>query len=359
MKSSVSIILVFVFGAVSIFTWAFFKNKSITDLYKAYFVHPDVQNITERIWVDIDPVFEHTDPIPVISPAFLTSINDGFFYVADMGDFTIKKIDESGNIVQTFGEGQGRGPGELLSVRSLHVNKKGEIWVADERNGTITIFEQDGTWKIHHPRTLSSGVTSLGSEKYVLRSRFNSQLFIQSLQDTTSVLTSPILNKEGPLWAYVMQPLVLKADSNRFLRINMHTNDFIKYNRFGDIIYFRKNINNLDLNDLKIDPPKRYLDEQDIQFNEVSDFSYTPRALDVQVLNQQIHILTSSFNKQTEIIDIVDVYDLETGDYKFSYQLPESIYGFAISNNFIAGITWDEHVMKIWRSNLNMLRQRD
>ncbi len=358
-KLSIVFIIAFVLVAVSIFTWIFFKNKSITDLYKAYSVQPDVQNVSDRSWLDIDLLLEHSDSTSLVSPAFLTSINDGFFYVADMGDFTIKKIDETGNIAQKFGKGEGRGPGEFLSVRSLHVNKKGQVWIADERNGAVTIFEQDGTWHIHHPRTMSSGVVSLDSDNYVLRSRFNSQLYINSLNDSTSNLTSPLLNEEGSLWASVMQPLVIKADSSKFLRINMHTNDFVKYNRMGEIIYFRKNINNLDLNDLNIDPPKRYLDDQDIQFNEVSDYSYTPRSIDAQILDQQIHILTSFFNKQTEIVNIVDIYDVETGDYKFSYQLPESLYGFAISNNFIAGITREEQTLKIWSSNNSMRRDHE
>lgn len=355
MKSKLSIKLIlaltFIFGAVFVFTWIYSKNKSITDLYEAYLIHAEAQNKTERKWLNIDSKLERTDSTSFLSPAFITSIDDGFFYVVDLGAMNVKKIDEASNIVQIFGEGQGRGPGELLSVRSIRINKNGQIWIADERNGRIIIFEQDGTWKKLHPRTMSSGVSPLSKDKYVLASRFDSQLFITSLSDNTPIMTSQLLNKEGALWAYVLQPLIIKADSISFLRINMHTNDFVKYDKKGNVIYFRKNINDMQLNDLKIDPPKRYSDNQDIKFNEVSLYSYTPRSLDVQVLNQQIHILTSAFDKQYEIVNIIDVYDLKTGDYKFSYQLPESLYGFAISNNYIAGITRSEQVLKIWKTN--------
>jgi len=151
----------------------------------------------------------------------------------------------------------------------------------------------------------------------------------------------------------VMQPIIKKANDNSFIRINFYTNDFVRYNQKGEKIYFRKTIDNLDLHDLKIDPPKRYLDEQNVQFNEVSVFSSTPKVKDVQVIDNHIHILTSSYKKKVELADKVDVYGLDTGDYIFSYKIPESLLAFAISNNTLAGITNEDYTLKIWSYSEN------
>lgn len=347
------ILLLFLSVFVFSFAWILIKNSSITDLENVYIYKPEEQNKYHRKWIDFSFKTSVNDAAELLSPIRITSDNNGFFYVADMGNLTIKKLDSLGNLVQTFGKGKGRGPGEFLSIGSLQLNKKNQIWVADERNGRITIFEENGEWTIHQPKEIPYRVISLDNEIYVFRNRFNSQLYISSLDESINKMASPLLEEEGVLWSYVLEPIIIGIDESNFLRVNMHTNDFIKYNADGEIIYFWKTINQMGLKDLKIDPPKRYSDDQDVQFNEVSRSSNTPRIVHVHVTDNRIHVLTTLFENGSETVDTVDVYKLKSGNYLHSYKLPEPVFGFAITQKYIAGITRNEQVLKIWKMNFN------
>ncbi len=68
-----------------------------------------------------------------------------FFYVADTGTHRVAKVSPQGDVVASWGAGkQGSGKNELNNPRSLKVDSKGNIYVADFENSRIQVLDQAG-----------------------------------------------------------------------------------------------------------------------------------------------------------------------------------------------------------------------
>lgn len=69
--------------------------------------------------------------------------SDGSLFVLDDMNRTILVFDEEGTLLRTFG-GRGQGPGELERPSDLLWGPDGRLWVVDSRNGRYTVFEANG-----------------------------------------------------------------------------------------------------------------------------------------------------------------------------------------------------------------------
>lgn len=341
------IIILFFIVFSGVFLWVYSKNSFQTDIKNAYRVNPVEQNITNRNWENLR--FEVvSESIPIYNAVNIIS-NKTFFYVDDWSNNTITKIDTSGSIVQTFGMGKGEGPGEFLRINSIDLDDQGRLWVADELNGRITVFNQDGNWNIHHPTVIPNKVVSLDENKYVVRNRFDSQLTTKSIDSEVSFKSKSLLFEEGTLWANVFQSIFTRSNDNTLVRVFRFTNEIVKYDGQGEIIFFRRPIKPFDVGNLQIIPPRKYNDIQEVWFNEVHANSQKPKSNGVQILNEQIHVLIASYRENQFNGDIIDVYSLETGDYIYSYKIPEPLYEFAITENILAGIIQETGEIGIWK----------
>ncbi len=346
-KPYFTIVILFFIVFSGVFLWVSSKNSNQTDIKNAYRINPVDQNITNRNWENLR--FEVvSDSIPIYNAVNITSHN-AFFYADDWSNNTITKIDTSGSIIQTFGMGKGEGPGEFLRINSIDIDVRGRLWVADESNGRITIFNQDGNWNIFQPPVIPNKVVSLDENKYIVRNRFDSQLIANSTDKEFSFKTEPILFEEGTLWANVFQSFFTRSNDNTFIRVFRFTNEIVKYNEQGEIIYFRRPIEPFDVDNLQIIPPRKYDDNQEVWFNEVHANSQKPKSNGVHIFNERIHILIASYRENQFYGDIIDVYSLETGEYIHSYKIPEPLYEFAVTENILAGIEQETGEIGIWK----------
>jgi hypothetical protein len=69
----------------------------------------------------------------------------GDVYVADYGDRRVKRFSAAGEYLGAFGAGRGQGPGEFVTITDYLVTDDGEVWVADNGSGRITVFSPDAT----------------------------------------------------------------------------------------------------------------------------------------------------------------------------------------------------------------------
>lgn len=90
-----------------------------------------------------------------------------------------------------------------------------------------------------------------------------------------------------------------------------------------------------------------------LRFNEMDPASQLQRTADTKILNDQMHFLITEFRDEKRFQNVVDVYHLDTGNYLYSYQLPESLYTFSITDNFLAGILLDTQELIIWETNVD------
>lgn len=74
----------------------------------------------------------------------LNEDNDGYIYVADVGNCRVQKYDRTGKYVQTIGR-KGQGPGEYQFPDKIRFDNEGNLHVFEGR--TIHVFNKDGTFK--------------------------------------------------------------------------------------------------------------------------------------------------------------------------------------------------------------------
>lgn len=342
-------VTIVIIASILFIYWIYSKNSNSTKIEQAYLNHSVEQNSNERNWIEVSLELLSTNT-EFWDSSFLKAGKGDFFYVSDGIDLLIKKIDLAGNVVQIFGKGKGRGPGEFITLNSLYIDENDRIWVGDPSNGRITIFNQDGSWDIIHNEDIPMRVLPLNNDLYVVEPRFDSQLRFKDLAGQTIRYTKPLLVDEGPLWAYIFFSEFARDGDNGIIRSFHYTNEFVRYTEEGEIVYFRQPINPPDLSKLKILPPKRYEENQQVWFNELAHTSYlqVQQTRQVRISNNKIHLLISHVQNEERFSNFVDVYDWLTGDYLYSYKLPKSVTTFDITENYIAGILQDSVALAIW-----------
>ncbi|MFC1564617.1 BF3164 family lipoprotein, partial [candidate division KSB1 bacterium] len=72
--------------------------------------------------------------------------NNGYYYVSDYGDKTIRKFDSDWKFIESFGA-KGEGPGEFLSIRNITFDPEGSMYIPDFLQGRIKILDKYGKEK--------------------------------------------------------------------------------------------------------------------------------------------------------------------------------------------------------------------
>lgn len=107
---------------------------------------PLPQEATERTFM-YDRI-EIVDTLRVDDPAYYPAL------VARAGDdilalngnsLRIHRLDESGQILATYGAGRGEGPGEHVRVMNMGMLDDGSVWAFDMNRGIVNIFAPDGS----------------------------------------------------------------------------------------------------------------------------------------------------------------------------------------------------------------------
>ena len=307
---------------------------------------PVAQQKEERVWIEYK--YQSTIEIDeVYIPINVISRNE-YFYVGDWSDNKIKKIDAEGNIVSIYGQGKGEGPGEFLRINSIDMDSSGRLWIADELTGRITIFDDIEDFEVVNLNIMPNKLVVLDDKSFVISDRFDTRLKISSLNSSENMFSEAILSRDRELWSRVFDSTFMKADSSNLVRAFYYTSDIVKYNEEGEILFVRRPIEAFDIEDLKIIPPRQYEDNQEQYFYEVSPSSNLPQMHGLHIDESYIYILTSEVQGELFIREIIDVYDLQTGDYLHSFRTPEPIYYFSLMGNTILGIRQETGQLAIW-----------
>lgn len=76
-------------------------------------------------------------------PSDVAVDNDGNLLILDSGNYQVKKFDEAGQYLSSFGK-KGNGPGEFLGATRLDVCPGGEILINDLAIRAVNIFDESG-----------------------------------------------------------------------------------------------------------------------------------------------------------------------------------------------------------------------
>ncbi|MEX0610271.1 MAG: 6-bladed beta-propeller [Balneolaceae bacterium] len=348
MKRSWFITSVFIALFFLILTFILTRSKRATDLEKAFLQQPVPQSVEDRIWKEME--FEKIG----ISTEFISSLHMRFgqgrhIYVADNNEKVVKQFDLKGELIHSFGKGEGKGPGEFLVIIDIMIDQAGNLWALDGRNNRVTIFntEKEEDWKILNFPEVFIRVIPVGSEGYWLERRFDNQMKKHMLSgeyvnDAEAIVDAP------SLWSFVLESYSALAPDGSVVQSQFHTNMFLKFSQKGKLLYFRKPIDHKGLPD--IEP---YYANEVGHMNTVNFSSWEQTTQNPQVVNNTIQLFVHQKIKNSDEwhAGFIDVYNLEDGNYLYSYELPERLEAVTRSGNHLAGISEELGKIMIWKLN--------
>jgi len=340
-----SLVVLFIILVVS-FIWIHNKNDSLTNLEKSYIVKPVNQNNENRVWKSIDfKLLSFNNDL--LNPLTIYSTIENNYLVVDYADKYIKEFNDEAKIINVFGEGRGRGPGEVINFMDVKIDPYGRIWATDSGNSRITIFDSDGQYNIYDFKIPISRAVPISKDNYFIKERFSSSPKIVNLH-SDRVVNFPDITNDDRIWSNVLQFISAYDGRESIITALYYTNEIVKYNLDGTIAYIRRPIQAPPYPEILT--PRRYSDDQVVFFNEVDFNSKIQRTVDLQIIDHQIHLLIDVFddNINDRKRSFVDVYNIIDGDYKYSYHLPQGLVNFTISQYRLAGLPQDSVGIAIW-----------
>lgn len=345
-------ISVFVILLLAFFLWSVNRNVYNTDLKQDYLQFPVEQKVSERYWRTIQMQLVAFSP-DLLRPLDVIKDVNNFFYVGDWGDMKVKKFDTNGQLMEVFGEGQGRGPGEAGNIMDFQVDSESRVWITDNVNSRFTIFSDWESWNIYDTSHIPTRVLPISLDRYLIKPRFSSTPSIYNLNGELEVQFEPLV-QSPELWSYVLSSFYSIDSSDRIIRTNVYTNEIVRYNLNGQIEYFRQGILPVGVEEIPILSPTQYTANQDVRFNEVHPEWSGQQLSGAQIVDGQIHLLVieASDRREDRRREFVDVYEMETGDYIYSYRLPQALVDISITESHLAGIVEEDSVgLAIWEVN--------
>ncbi len=247
---------------------------------------------------------------------------DGSVYVFDRGASQVVRFDpETGQVLQRYGRGPGKGPGEFAMVSDFEVDPLGRVYVSDLETGRISLFAADGSLLATlKPRRLPNNLALLNANLIVVHliNPHNDALFeLYRLEQRGSKYRLRFVRRFGEFlekqaaFGLVLDGEITGADS------------FFVYapRRIGWITAFRPD-GSLKFHRNTIDPIPipRLIQRGSVRMVDRS----APRSMYEIAIDQQYIYLDKGSNKdQNEKKYLIDVYDASTGDYQFSLALSE------------------------------------
>ncbi|MFU8813678.1 MAG: hypothetical protein ACNA78_11995 [Balneolaceae bacterium] len=124
--------------AVGFLLYLFFFSSSQAELPDLTAVEqPQYQRMVYPFTLERDTMF--TVANDTVYRGMTITSNTNSFFITDFGDGLIKQFDLSGNFIGTFGEGEGRGPGEFLNLSMVSATDQA-LWVSDLQALRLTSF---------------------------------------------------------------------------------------------------------------------------------------------------------------------------------------------------------------------------
>ncbi|MGF1669782.1 MAG: 6-bladed beta-propeller [Balneolaceae bacterium] len=313
-------------------------------------MQPVEQTLKERQWRDFE--FRESG----VSAEFLESNNmvfksDSILYAEDLNNLVVNIYDTKARLINSLGAGNGRGPGEFLHISDLRIDESGNVWALDPMNNRATILNpknKDNFQIIEFP-VVPLRVLPVGTTEYLLEKRFDNYIKRYTLSGDF-IDQMEVLVDDPPLWSGVLVSNFTMAPDKSIISALIHINYLVKYSVTGTIEYFRKPISSPDFP--KIEP---YYANDVGRVNSVDYTSWEQTTSGVHIVGDEIHVLIRNnfvwFPHEQRVEsrrETVDVYNLENGDYQYSYKLPKQLQSMAVSNTHLAGIPENLGKLVIW-----------
>ena len=241
-------------------------------------------------------------------------------------------------VTMAYGFGRGRGPGELINPTDFDITNDGNVWIADEPQSKILIFDSSGD--LYDEWVIEFTPYKLAGNEYDMAIYGSFDPVVKLVDVTQSVIwTSDHIVENPRKWASAIAGFLL-SDKNTIYNISNFTGELIALDDSGEIKYFRQLISD-ELNQ-EIFQPIKGLDFEAYGINR-RNLNYA--AADGFISDEKIHLLIQIYGEDS--YQVIDVYTTNTGEYLYSYRLEESVRSItSLDNGTIVGIQPDR--LLIW-----------
>lgn len=301
-----------------------------------YTTKPVPQAVQERVFVQekqpqklAEILLDSTIYMPGMIKSFY-----GALYVLDYKPFpAVKKLSRDYNrVIETYGSGAGRGPGELINPTDFTVTENEKVWISDQPQSKLTVFKKDGSlfndWAIKFMPYKMTGyennVAVYGSHEPV----------IKLIDEKRNVLwTSKPVVKEPRVWANLITGFLV-SDRQNIYNLSNYTATIAAYDQQGKRLFFRElvapsqSVSGTPIEDL--DYLSYQVDRSELDFAIVTAF----------IIRDRLHTLVQFYGENR--YQVIDVYSTSGGEYLHSYKLDESVRSItATEDGTIVGLKPD------------------
>ncbi|MDR8393814.1 hypothetical protein NC796_21860 [Aliifodinibius sp. S!AR15-10] len=286
-----------------------------------FLAQPEVQEKNARLYENVE--IRQTDIIKpdTLYNAGLMKSRGGHLYVLDYQPVPrIVKIDPGNNaIVREYGNGRGRGPGELLNPTDFAISGNGSVWIADNPTSRISVFDQDSRyrkeWVIRH---IPYKLAFTRRDDILIHSSVNPTIKLADSLRNILWNSEPLVEKPER-WASVISGFVL-AESNSAFFISNYAGFMVKYDERGSVSWIRRTINydeNVPVNPIPGDEGRGYqVDRRKLGHAVANGF----------VRDDQLFVLVQFLeDREADPQQVIDVYSTSDGSYEYSIRLPKSV----------------------------------
>ena len=285
-------------------------------------------------------------------PVILQS-DESSFYAIDFSDMVIYRFDFEGELINTIGNGKGRGPGEILLAPDFFVDDN-DIWVVDSNQLLVQRFKKNGEFidsrniKGHPLRIIAQdnklSLLVFGGREGLFRS-------------IPKDLDSESISKFG---------VVIEDQAKNIMSLggtlqSREDKGFIYVPSYASSIYFYDNLDSLSFianapdNQSFIPSEDKSTSERMMIMAPDPDIQRKRSLVSGGMLYVYVthRISEGSANNEEETKELfLDVFDLENGEYHYSFTPPELLTDFTIVGGDTLIVIADSKI-KMYKFSIN------
>lgn len=272
----------------------------------------------DRVYKDLNPV--QTDSIELIQNTFILEEHRGKLYINEWNAQRIQELDKDLNLVSTYAN-KGSGPNEFLSLIKIAFEGN-SIYGIDSELKVIKEFEVGGTESkrlLRFEDIIIDKAVPLGDDLFLACGQSHTQafgFFVVSaktgkiVKEVDQDLNKVINKTEHPSLAYDGNFVVNKA-TNQIIYYCYMYNQIYVFDQEGELVREIKTIDNT--------PLPAFVENRNITAYR-NGIRSSMASLTVE--DNQLFVLSRAPDSNSKDTRPIDVYDLATGDYSYSFLLP-------------------------------------
>lgn len=284
-----------------------------------------LQESTAREWREVGleaiAVIGASEEQMLYQAASIAGTRDGDSYILDYNDMMVKHFDAAGNLVQTYGNGRGEGPGELANPMPISIEAERNVVVPDAVRHSVIRFRPGGelleTARLDF-QPFRMALTEAGRYYFMLiASRGDEHMF-----GTTQGLDQPL----HTFGTSDLEPLGLggqiKTVDDDLVFSPTYFGFIARFSPSGDLVYARETLD-------QVEPPTFETTDVMKRFK-----SRTPAKYILAYFDGHLYMESRVLSAEREST-VMDVFDADDGSYSYSFEVPGRWRDIDVAGNYL------------------------